>query len=508
MSRKTDISKLTVSNDLSYSPVVTSYVKAVAQKLGFEEDDLSMIELGVDEAFTNVVEHAFDADEDVSFDIICRRIPLGLQIAIREQGMPFDPSKIPEYDPNAALEDQSGAGLGSYLMKQTMNEVHFNNLGKQGKETLMIKFLQSKSVEDYFDSSELERFEKPGEKKAKTRKRIELKIARVTANDAIEVSRCVYRTYGYSYDKEHAYYPERIVELNETGLMISALAVTEEGEMTGHCALMKNHSEDKIAEIGMAVVKPKFRGKGCMKFLSSFLMEEAKTAGLIGIFAQAVSNHPFSQKTMHNFGFYDCGMLLANVPTTRSFKGITDKLSQRESYVISYQYLNKPESLTIYAPPHHKQMIEKIYENIDIKPDFKFPDWVGYGGETQFKADESALKSKVYTGKGIAYIEIPQFGKDIVKQVRARLRDLCLKKIEAIYLYLSLQRPETYSLTPEFEKMGFFFGGIFPATTYGDALILQYLNNVEIDHSKIALVSDMAKDLSAYVQKQDPSKKE
>jgi len=159
MKKNSSSSRLTVPNDLRYGSVVGEYVKAVARKTGFDEDERQMIELGVDEAFTNIVEHAFDPDEDATFDIICERIPLGLGISMREKGIPFDPSRIPEYDPGTALEEQSGKGLGFYLMKKAMDEVHFNNLGKKGKETRLVKFLKKKGIEEYFDASELERFE-------------------------------------------------------------------------------------------------------------------------------------------------------------------------------------------------------------------------------------------------------------------------------------------------------------------------------------------------------------
>ena len=122
---------------------------SVAIPAGVEPDRVTKLlsrYSAVDEAFTNVVEHAFDPDEDATFKIICTHIPLGLKIAIREKGMPFDPAKIPEYDPTTSLEEQSGEGLGFYLMKQSMDEVQFNNLGKQGKETCLIKYLPKKSM--------------------------------------------------------------------------------------------------------------------------------------------------------------------------------------------------------------------------------------------------------------------------------------------------------------------------------------------------------------------------
>ncbi len=39
----------------------------------------------------------------------------------------------------------------------------------------------------------------------------------------------------------------------------------------------------------------------------------------------------------------------------------------------------------------------------------------------------------------------------------------------------------------------------------GDALILQYLNNVRIDYDKIVLYSDEARQIRDYVREMDPN---
>src|SRR5205823_8722974 len=62
-------------------------------------------------------------------------------------------------------------------------------------------------------------------------------IRRLEPGDAIQVARCVYRAYGYSYLNEDLYYPERIARLNADGELISAVSVDESGEIVGHYAL-------------------------------------------------------------------------------------------------------------------------------------------------------------------------------------------------------------------------------------------------------------------------------
>jgi serine/threonine-protein kinase RsbW len=82
---------------------------------------------------------------------------------------------------------------------------------------------------------------------------------------------------------------------------------------------------------------------------------------------------------------------------------------------------------------------------------------------------------------------------------------VCLKQIDIIHLYLNLCDPLTAIFTERFEKLGFFFAGILPLATPKDALILQFLNNVPIDYSKIRVNSEGAKKLLSYVKKHDPN---
>ncbi len=86
-----------------------------------------------------------------------------------------------------------------------------------------------------------------------------------------------------------------------------------------------------------------------------------------------------------------------------------------------------------------------------------------------------------------------------MQEIHEQLKELCVKRIDANYLYLNLQDPGTPAITEELEKMGFFFGGIFPGTPIGDALILQYLNNVPMDYDQIVTVSEAATELKEYI---------
>jgi hypothetical protein len=68
-----------------------------------------------------------------------------------------------------------------------------------------------------------------------------------------------------------------------------------------------------------------------------------------------------------------------------------------------------------------------------------------------------------------------------------------------------LADPLTWHLTGEFEKMGFFFAGVLPQSQVGDALVLQYLNNVAFDYNKLVLYSDFTKEIMEYIRRNDPN---
>ena len=86
-------SVLTVPVDRFYLSVVRSYVREIAQKVGFSEEDVNGIVLATDEAATNVIEHAFLPGEAATYTVACEVSGRGLKVIIRDKGLPFAPEQ-------------------------------------------------------------------------------------------------------------------------------------------------------------------------------------------------------------------------------------------------------------------------------------------------------------------------------------------------------------------------------------------------------------------------------
>ena len=491
--------KVTLPNDASYLPTVQMIVRDMAQRFGFEGQELYKIELGLEEAFMNVVRHAFEEGENGTFDVICERVPKGMKVILKEKGMPFDPKRLPSYTRATSLEDADSPGLGTLLMKEVMDETSFHNLGPEGKETHLFKYLKSKRIEDYLDASELAPNKETGKSKV-IAERIPFRVRRMEPDEAIEVSKGAYKSHGYTFFDEHIYYPEEIVALNESGEMVSVVAVTPENRFMGHSALHYPYAGARIGELTFIFVNPEYRSQGCMGKMLGLLFETPKKYALGGVYAFAVMNHIFSQKTMLRHGLNDCGIELATSPSTWLFKGIEGDESQRISVALSFKYLVNPKPLTLYPPARHRKMVEKLYKGIGADHTFAVP----AEGEPRLPEAESIIDTNVSALEGNAEIFVKKYGQNVVREIKVMLRRLCLEQIAAINLFLSLEDPLTSFMAAEFEKLDFFFSGILPMTAVGDALILQYLNNTVVDYDKVMAFGDSAKEILGYIRENDP----
>lgn len=63
MQKNSNISKLILPVDISFLPAILSYTEEIAKKLKFADKDINKIKLALEEAASNVIEHAFLPEE-------------------------------------------------------------------------------------------------------------------------------------------------------------------------------------------------------------------------------------------------------------------------------------------------------------------------------------------------------------------------------------------------------------------------------------------------------------
>ncbi len=118
---------------------IREFVGDIARQGGFSEKDVYNIQLATDEAASNMIEHAYENIPDGVIDLSCGMEDEQIRIVLIDYGEPFDPSAIPLPDLKADLSDRKIGGLGIFLMRKLMDEVHYEPKPDKSNVLTMIK---------------------------------------------------------------------------------------------------------------------------------------------------------------------------------------------------------------------------------------------------------------------------------------------------------------------------------------------------------------------------------
>jgi serine/threonine-protein kinase RsbW len=118
---------------------IRGFAAQAARDAGMQQSEIDAIELAVDEACSNIVEHAYRGRRSGEIECTCDASAEGLTIILRDHGKPFDVSKVPIPDTDADLKDRRVGGLGIFIMRKLMDEVRFEAFGKSGNVLTMFK---------------------------------------------------------------------------------------------------------------------------------------------------------------------------------------------------------------------------------------------------------------------------------------------------------------------------------------------------------------------------------
>jgi serine/threonine-protein kinase RsbW len=117
--------------------VIGDFVRQIANKAGFESFAVYSIEMAVDEACSNIIEHAYGGEGKGEIHCTCSVGEDSLTIILKDQGKSFDPSKIPQPNLGNNLDERQANGLGLYFIRQWMDEVRFVTRGSDNILTMI-----------------------------------------------------------------------------------------------------------------------------------------------------------------------------------------------------------------------------------------------------------------------------------------------------------------------------------------------------------------------------------
>jgi serine/threonine-protein kinase RsbW len=133
----------------SYLSFIRALVGDLSRKVGFSEEEVAKIEMSVDEACSNVVEHAYEAkkewcwnhrDPEIRLDV--RVENARLIIEINDHGQHFDFASYSLTDVENRLKEMQPGGYGIFIMRKLMDEVQYSSSDQTGNTLRLVKYLK------------------------------------------------------------------------------------------------------------------------------------------------------------------------------------------------------------------------------------------------------------------------------------------------------------------------------------------------------------------------------
>ena len=141
-SDKRALMELRFPSDSKYLNMVHELARLMAESTGFEKIEAEKIALAVDEATTNVVQHAYAGEPDHEIEIHFDPEGESLDIVIFHEGEPLDTMPVPDFDLDKLVAERRTGGLGLTIMRQMMDKVEHQKTGTGKSMCVMVRYKQ------------------------------------------------------------------------------------------------------------------------------------------------------------------------------------------------------------------------------------------------------------------------------------------------------------------------------------------------------------------------------
>lgn len=116
---------LILHNDVQQIPQLADFIGVIASEIDLDQSLAMSMNLALEEAVTNVILYAYPAGADGIVDIEAVYSEASIKFIVTDNGIAFDPTKVPEANVNAGLEERGVGGLGIFLVRSLMDSVSY-----------------------------------------------------------------------------------------------------------------------------------------------------------------------------------------------------------------------------------------------------------------------------------------------------------------------------------------------------------------------------------------------
>jgi anti-sigma regulatory factor (Ser/Thr protein kinase) len=454
--------------------LTASFVESVA-RLASIGDDAAALTQAATRLVDFALEHAYLPGVEGEIAVEAHLFDGGVRIDVHDWGLPLELAR--NRGPASPL---AIAGLD---LEGLVDEVSFQSLAQDGKLFSIVKHCAHDSpvcvsaplVSDHDDHEVGAHAE-------------DIVVRSFASGDEEAICRLVYRNYANTYGSEFFYVPEKLLERNLSGDVVSAVALLD-GELVGHHALLRE--ETPFAETGAAVIHPEYKGLGIYNRIAEHTIVGARADRIAGVWAQAVTIHPYSQKATHTHGYRATALEIGRARASIRLEGNElTRTGKRHAILVDYLCFDRPPR-SVFLPERYAAQIHATYANVGLDA----------SAREQRAGDGTAVSAELDAGLNVGTISISRWAYGDDTGFAHAFHYLLAKHCDMVYADVDLETVDRIDdVVERLNREGFFYSGVMLLQRNGhDQLRLQYENTVDADEDEIVCFSDFAQQLRGYV---------
>ena len=122
---------LRVPSRTEFLAAIRDVTRRMAEVAGFDSAQADQLALAVDEASTNVIEHAYRGAPGRTIELRFRDEDGVLRVEVVDDGEAVDPRAVPQVDLQRYASERRTGGLGMHLMGRIMDSVTFRRAARR-----------------------------------------------------------------------------------------------------------------------------------------------------------------------------------------------------------------------------------------------------------------------------------------------------------------------------------------------------------------------------------------
>lgn len=134
-----DTVEKTFAASLDTIPDIVGFVSETASAMGVHPKRVMHLELAVEEAAVNICSYAYEIPPGEVTIRISRETEV-VRIELVDAGVPFDPLAADAPDIRSELENREVGGLGIFLIRRMLDEVHYSRSGDRNILSLAVRY--------------------------------------------------------------------------------------------------------------------------------------------------------------------------------------------------------------------------------------------------------------------------------------------------------------------------------------------------------------------------------